>query len=274
MSFQVRQQVTYMAGKQLEPSDLAGQSIDISPRQTRGHHSGDLRGAMSGVAKHAVFHSSLGRRMTVRGPDFGGAAAAAAPAFFATCVLVSVISMNSRRRRPGCRTTRPMCPGSAAVVSRSPNRRLFARKMNTAVRRQGNQVCGGEHVAGGHDLAQVPAIAHLLVQGVSHSSGNPPKARCNSRLRYIERRSDLVAPMFEHRHDPIMWGTVNTVRRLGALPATIYPIARTCRHTVQTPGSSDCAQVARIPTLPAASVKALRHFALRARDGYSARLRP
>ena len=68
--------------------------------------------------------------------------------------------------------------------------------------------------------------------------------------------------MFEHRHDPIMWGTVNTVRRLGALPATIYPIARTCRHTVQTPGYSDCAQVARIPTLPAASVKALRHFAL------------
>lgn len=60
MSFQVRQQVTYMAGKQLEPSDLAGQSIDISPWQTRGHHSGDLRGAMSGVAKRAVCHSSLG----------------------------------------------------------------------------------------------------------------------------------------------------------------------------------------------------------------------
>ena len=35
MSFQVRQQVTSMAGKQLEPSDLAAQSIDISPRQTR-----------------------------------------------------------------------------------------------------------------------------------------------------------------------------------------------------------------------------------------------
>jgi len=210
----------------------------------------------------AVCHSTLGRRMTVRGPDCGGTAAAAPPAFFATCVLVSMFSMSSRRRRPGCRTTRPMRPGSAAVVSRSPNGRLFARKMNTAVRRQGNQVCGGEHVAAGHDLAQVPAIAHLLVQGVSHSSGNPPKARCNSRLRYIERRSDLVAPMFEHRHDPIMWGTVNTVRRLGALPATIYPIARTCRHTVQTPGYSDCAQVARIPTLPAASVKALRHFAL------------
>jgi hypothetical protein len=129
----------------------------------------------------AVCHSTLGRRMTVRGPDCGGAAAAAPPAFFATCVLVSMFSMSSRRRRPGCRTTRPMRPGSAAVVSRSPNGRLFARKMNTAVRRQGNQVCGGEHVAAGHDLAQVPAIAHLLVQGVSHSSGNPPKARCNSR---------------------------------------------------------------------------------------------
>jgi len=110
----------------------------------------------------AVCHSTLGRRMTVRGPDCGGAAAAAPPAFFATCVLVSMFSMSSRRRRPGCRTTRPMRPGSAAVVSRSPNGRLFARKMNTAVRRQGNQVCGGEHVAAGHDLAQVPAIAHLL----------------------------------------------------------------------------------------------------------------
>jgi len=119
-----------------------------------------------------VCHSTLGRRMTVRGPDCGGTAAAAPPAFFATCVLVSMFSMSSRRRRPGCRTTGPMRPGSAAVVSRSPNGRLFARKMNTAVRRQGNQVCGGEHVAAGHDLAQVPAIAHLLVQGVSHSSGN------------------------------------------------------------------------------------------------------
>src|SRR4029077_13077063 len=113
------------------------------------------------------------------------------------------------------------------------------------------------------------ALAHspFLTRGCR--GGWPPTP-----TNFLGGQTSLVAPMFEHRHDPIMWGTVNTVRRLGALPATIYPIARTCRHTVQTPGSSDCAQVARIPTLPAASVKALRHFAIRARHGNSARFRP
>ena len=61
---------------------------------------------------------------------------------------------------------------------------LFAGKVNAALGEQRNQVSGGEHVAGGHELAQVPLVAHLLDHWPSHSSGCRPRARRSSRLRY------------------------------------------------------------------------------------------